>query len=37
MRLFRSLGRKTLTSPEWMQVKTLVTASYHGLSLVDTE
>jgi len=37
MRLFRSPGRKTLTSPRMVQVTTLVTACYRALSLTDSE
>ena len=37
MRLFRSLDRKTLTSPGKVQVTTLVTACYRTLSQADSE
>jgi len=37
MRLFRNLGRKTLTSPGKVQMTTLVTACYRALSLTDSK
>ena len=37
MRLFHSLGRKTLTSLGKVQVTMLVTACYQTLSLMDSE
>ena len=37
MILFRSLGRKTLTSPEKVQMMTLVTACYRALSVTDSK
>jgi len=35
MRLFRNLGRKTLTSPGKVQIMALVTTCYQALILTD--
>ena len=37
MRLFRSVGQKTLASLERVLVTTLVSSCYHALILMDTE